>query len=335
MAVSVTAAPAVRENPLKPIYDACNAGDSKAKFAALPDFPRLIDLEPTNACTFRCLMCPTGNKSMSRKTGFMDMTIYRSIVEQLAPHGSAIRFIQWGEPLMHPHILEMVKLAHDAGLLTHLNTNGNDLDAEMAEALMAAGLDSLKFSFQGVDRKSYKEMRGIDFFDGLMEKARMFHALRGDRVLPFFHISTTITYETPEQVAKFKEDVAPYVDLVSIGRTVLDTVDIGKVRLRPAELAMLKWLKEQESVIKVHPECPEVFDKLSVNWDGTITACCGDADNKMLLGSVADTAIVDLWNCEKMNYYRGMLADMRHDELELCSKCYDYQAVQKPGVQNL
>ena len=44
---------APRNNPFQPIYDICNAGDSKAKFAALPPFPRLIDVEMTNTCNFR------------------------------------------------------------------------------------------------------------------------------------------------------------------------------------------------------------------------------------------------------------------------------------------
>jgi radical SAM protein with 4Fe4S-binding SPASM domain len=322
-------------NPFQHLYDQCNAGDSKQKYAELPNFPRLIDIEPTNSCNFRCLMCPTGNLSLQRKSGFMDMDVYRNIVQQLAPYQTALRFIQWGEPLLHPNIIEMVQLAHEQDLLTHLNTNGSKLDIPMMEELIDAGLDSLKFSFQGVDRQSYKEMRGTDFFEGLMETVERFFIHRGDRTRPFLHVSTSITYEDEETVEKFKDRIEKYVDKVSVGRTVLEFVDLDTVRLRPHELELLEELKEKESVVKVHPECPEVYDKLSINWDGTITACCSDADNLMLLGDVQNTKLIDIWNSEKLNYYRTMLSEMRHDELPVCKSCYDYQSLADPNAQNL
>jgi len=320
-------------NPFQPLYDLCNAGDSKQKYADLPEFPRLIDIEPTNSCNFRCLMCPTGNLSLKRKAGFMDMDIYKKIVKQLTPYKTALRFIQWGEPLLHPKIIDMIELARDNNLLTHLNTNGSKLNIPMMENLIDAGLDSLKFSFQGVDRKSYEEMRGTDFFEGLMETVESFYKHRGNRVRPYLHVSTTITYEDQETVKGFKARIENYVDKVTVGKTVLEFVDTNAVRLRPHELELLKELKEKESVTKTHPECPEVYDKLSINWDGTVTACCSDADNQMLLGDVQNDTLLKIWNCEKMNHYRSMLSEMRHDELPVCKSCYDYHSLSESNSQ--
>ncbi|MEL0114280.1 MAG: radical SAM protein, partial [Rickettsiales bacterium] len=154
-------------NPFQPIYDECNAGNSQQKYESLPAFPRLIDLEVTNTCNFRCLMCPTGNYSQHRKAGFMAEETYYKLVEECRPHGTALRYIGWGEPLTHPHIVDFIRAASDANLLTHLNTNGSKMTEEMARALIDAGLKSIKFSFQGVDTKSYAEMRNIDYFDEL------------------------------------------------------------------------------------------------------------------------------------------------------------------------
>ena len=96
---------------------------------------------------------------------------------------------------------------------------------------------------------------------------------------------------------------------------------------------MLKMLKEKESVVKWHPECPEVFDKMSINWNGEVTACCMDSDNLMLIGDVKTDAIKTIWNCDKLNEYRTILADMRHEDLPLCTNCYDTHSLQNPGLQ--
>jgi len=324
-----------RESPFKEIYALCNAGNSAAKLNALPDFPRYMDIELTNTCNFRCLMCPTGTHSMQRASGFMEPEVFYKILDEIRPYKTPLRFIRYGEPTLHKHLVEFIRAATGAGCMTHINTNGSKLDRDAIKALIDAGLSSLKFSFQGVDEKSFLEMRNTDFFSDLVGVIRMTHEVRGDRAFPYLHVSTTITYETPEQVNAFHALLKGITDKVSVGRTVLDHLDIESVRLRPKEMEMLKRLMEEESVIKKHPECPEVFDKLSVNFDGTVTACCGDSDNMMLVGDVTKNTIGEIWVSDKMKLYREMLADMRHDELPLCRTCYDYQGLQTPGLQKV
>lgn len=320
-------------NPLQPIYDICNAGNSRQKLDNLPAFPRLIDVEMTNTCNFRCLMCPTGNFSQKRKKGFMTGETFAKVLDEAARHGAPLRFIRWGEPLTHPDIVAFLQACRDRGVLTHLNTNGSKMTDDMMEALLAVPLDSIKFSFQGVDRKSYAEMRNIDFFDELAATIRRLHERRGGQAKPFIQVSTTITYETPDLVRRFKQDMAPYCDSLNVGRTVLEYVDLNAVRLRPHEMEELRRLKDLESVVKVHPECPEVFDKISVNWDGKVTACCMDSDDMMVVGDLASQTLEEIWRSDLMTHYRTVLADMRHDELPLCKSCYDTHGLHVPGLQ--
>lgn len=323
----------MRKNPFSPLYDACNAGDSKQKHANLPDFPRIIDVEMTNLCNFRCLMCPTGNFSQKRDKGFLSEEVFERILDSIDGHNVGLRFIRWGEPLMHPQLIPFLTAAKAKGALLHLNTNGSHLTEELARALLDVPIDSIKFSFQGVDRKSYAEMRNIDFFDGLIEKIELLHRLRGNSPAPFIQVSTTITYETPAQVEEFHQRFSPLADVVNVGHTSFDWLDLNAVRLRPHEVEMLQKLKEVESVERVHPECPEVFDKLSINWNGKVTACCMDSDDLMVIGDLNESSLGEIWRCDKMEHYRRMLADMRHDELPLCASCWDTHSLSKPGTK--
>ena len=325
-----------RTNPFKSIYKVCNQGNSAWKFENLPDFPTYLDLELTNTCNFRCLMCPTGNLSQKRNTGFMEDSVYYRILDEIKGHKTPIRFIRWGEPTSHPKLVEFVRAAKEIGVLCHLNTNGSLLDEQKIDELLRIPLDSIKFSFQGVDRKSYHEMRNIDFFDELMSTIKLFHKKRGKYEFPFIHVSTTVTYETLEQVEKFREKSSEFSDLVTVGRTVLEgRIHMDEVRLGKEEKEVLKNLISQESLIRKHPECPEVFNKLSINWDGTLTACCTDYDNKMFLGDIRKNSIKKIWRSKKLHEYRTILAEMRHEELDLCKDCFDHMSIQTPGLQGV
>lgn len=76
------------------------------------------------------------------------------------------------------------------------------------------------------------------------------------------------------------------VELLTIGRTKLEHIDEEITSLTKIEKEELAHQKAEQSLVKVHPRrCPEVFSKLSVNWDGTATACCSDSDGLMILGN--------------------------------------------------
>lgn len=312
-----------RSNPFVPLYAFCNSGNSKQKLVNPASFPHIIDIELTNLCNFRCLMCPTGNHSQKRPQGLMPEEVFYKILDEIRGRQLGLRFIRWGEPLMHPKVIEFLSAAKADGHLVHLNTNGSYLNEEMADRLLDMPIDSLKFSVQGVDRESYREMRNVDFFDSLLTTAKMLHDRRGARLLPFIQISTTVTYESKERQKAFLEQVKHVCDATNIGATNFDWLDMNAVRLKPAEVELLRKLAQQDSLNRVHPQCPEVFDKLSVNWNGQVTACCMDSNDLMLIGDVTRQSLLDIWRSDRLNEFRRLLADMRHDELDLCQHCWD------------
>ncbi len=309
-------------NPLQPFYDQCNTGTNRQKYDNLPDFPRILDIELTSSCNFRCLMCPTGNLSLKRKPVFMDFQVLCDILRQ-CPEETAVRFIGWGEPTLHPDLVNAIRVAHRMSILVHVNTNGSKITKAYAKRLVSAGLASIKFSFQGTDRATYMEMRNTDFFEGMIEAIK---AVRYERigVFPFISASTTTTYETEEEIGEFRALLGPLVDQLTIGKTIFDYMDMSAVRLKPGDKALLQKLKALESVEKRHPNpCPEVFDKLSIHADGSVVVCCNDYNGTVDLGNAGEVAIKDMWRHPKIEEYRRKLAENDYSS-SLCKDCYDY-----------
>ena len=167
-------------------------------------------------------------------------------------------------------------------------------------------------------------MRNTDFFDNLLEKIELLYRKRGDHEAPYIHVATTITYETKEQIDSFVDRAKQFSDEVSVGRTIMDYTACDKAKLSEEEKKTLAWLKTHETVTRKYQECPEVYDKLSIDWDGTVSACCSDYDQLMSVGHLDHSSLKEIWtNSEELNRYRELLADMRHGELELCRTCFD------------
>ena len=267
------------ENPFLVIYKSCG-------FKDVPKFPRIIDVELTNCCNLKCKMCK--GVDTKRPKGYMSEKTFHKILKEISPHGTAVRFIRWGEPTLHKRLYDWINACREHHLLTHLNTNGVLLDVD---EVLDSGLESIKFSFQGTDAQEFKTWRGWDGFEILRTKIERLHSFNPR---PFIQVGTTTTGGNHLHfVEKFK-DIA---DLVSVGQT------------------------RDYTQRTTFPDCPEVWDNLSINWDGTVTACCSDSENLMKVGDIKETPLSFIWKSSKLQSYRNLLRNNGHDKLPLCKSC--------------
>ena len=130
----------------------------KRKRTRLPYLPTRLWVEPTSVCNLRCVMCPNKDLSKDQK-GFMDFALFRKIVDEVKDFAFDVHLLHRGESLLHPEFFEMVRYAHDAGLVTRFHTNGTLLDEDKARRLIASGLDQFAFSVDGFDAETYEKTR--------------------------------------------------------------------------------------------------------------------------------------------------------------------------------
>lgn len=264
----------------------------------LPNFPFVVDVELTNKCNFQCKMCPTGLGIVNRRKRKMHNLIYTHIIREVGYRERVgIRFVRWGEPLLHPRVAEYIALAKSRYIRTHLNTNGSLLTEGKCRLLIDSGLDSIKFSFQGGNAMSYALWRtGGDFWDTI-DKVKMMYRMRKSKNRPYIIVGTTIAED--ENADEFVDIIKPYCDKVIVGKTQ-DLVN--DVRQTPITY------------------CPEMF-KISVNCNGDVTFCCADYDGEMVLGNILKNTIYDLYHGDKAQNIRRKLLEGKLKELNVCRHC--------------
>jgi len=291
-------------------------------------------VEVTSTCNFRCLMCPTGNLSLERRAEFMNESTWVKIIDSAVEGGiKGIRFIGWGEPTLHPKLLSYIRECHSHGILTHLNTNGSQITPGYSTQLILAGLSSIKFSFQGIDRGGFRKMRNTDFFDGQIAAIKTMVCAREEIPYMYISVSTTTTRETPAEIKRFVHKMEKMgVDKVSAGNTIFDFLDIDKSKLSDNEKQRLRIAAEGEAPgHKNHPDpCPEVFDKLSIHADGSGAICCNDVNGLVDIGNINTDGLDQIFAHPRMQEYRMRLAQKNYDA-PLCETCFDYQNT--TGVQ--
>ncbi len=314
----------MRKNRLKEIYKTIDTGTAKEKIANLPTFPKIIEFEITNHCNFNCIMCPTGIGTARRERGYMSDAIFHAVIDEIAGHNVALKFVGQGESLLHPKAIDYIAEANALGIITHLTTNGSLLTEEMMQKLVVGQiLDSIKFSFQGIDAEGYEILRQKDGFNDLMKKIKQLFELRGEMEKPYITIGTSITNEKKEAIDSFIENAKKVCDKVEIGMTNLETSELSLVKSEKNREKLIELRGRQVVNKKRYVCCPQVYDTITVRWNGDITACCGDIHGLMNLGNIATSSIADCWNGEKELAYRKVLAEGHYSDIEACKNCYD------------
>lgn len=118
-----------------------------------------VYIEPTNQCNLDCLTCM--RNVWDEPLGMMSEAVFERVlegVEQFSPPPTVF-FGGFGEPLVHPKIVDMVRQAKELGSRVELITNGILLSEATARGLIEAGLDVLWVSLDGATPESYADVR--------------------------------------------------------------------------------------------------------------------------------------------------------------------------------
>ena len=137
-----------------------------AYLAHRPDWVRYpvhlkIDVAPS--CQLRCPVCPHGGTPLARPASparLMTLATFRKIVDDTHAHTLALSLYNLGEPLLNPHLPEMIRYASDRGLNTYITTNLSlPLKPERVDLLVQSGLRLLIVAIDGITPETFGRER--------------------------------------------------------------------------------------------------------------------------------------------------------------------------------
>jgi MoaA/NifB/PqqE/SkfB family radical SAM enzyme len=138
--------------------------------------PVCLYLETTNRCNLLCTTCPRTYEELEPPAD-MSWELFTTIVDQL-PHLARAVLHGVGEPMLVKNLPRMVRYLKDRGTYVLFNTNGTVLNERNGRALIGAGLDELRVSFDAANAESYKAIRGKNFFNRILKNVRAFRELQ-------------------------------------------------------------------------------------------------------------------------------------------------------------
>ncbi len=126
--------------------------------------PLYVNIDATHRCNLHCPYCRWHSPLLAEP--FLDKTIkrdlapdlFRRLCADLSGKGTqTLQFVGAGEPLLHPHIYDLITTAKSFGLGVLLYSNGLRLNASTVRSLIDARLDLLRVSLGDASAERFEQ----------------------------------------------------------------------------------------------------------------------------------------------------------------------------------
>jgi organic radical activating enzyme len=258
-----------------------------------------LNVELTSRCNVVCSYCDV-NHELGRPARDLELSVLERLLDE-TPGLTTLLPFQWGEPLLHPGLVDAVAMGSARGLSVYLTTNGTLLDGQRFAAFSRAGLTRLTVSLDG-DAASHQRRRGYAQ-EPILERLAEARAVRDRLRLPTaLDVSMVVDDQVTDQLEAFSARLAPLCD---------------RVQLLP---------KMVEGVRRT--ACREPSRGLAVVLsDGRLTTCCADVRGDLALGHVDEGPLAQQYAGAKWTELRA-----RHRRKAFDGPCASCDECAVPGV---
>lgn len=136
------------------------------KDEVMPGQPTHLSIFVTSRCNFRCDMCPTLSRKIPKdyvhrhhEAPDMSLDLLRLVLARY-PNAIRVMLIGVGEPLLNPHLFDLVAECVKRRMVVDTVSNGFALDAHIAE-ILHSGLDRLVVSVNGHTAQEFHRVTGM------------------------------------------------------------------------------------------------------------------------------------------------------------------------------
>ena len=285
--------------------------------------PFVLFVDPSSACNFECVFCPTAYRELIKGTGrfvgAMKLDLFKKIIDDLAEFDRPIRVLRMykdGEPFLNKKLPDMVAYAKQSGRVQYIDTttNGSLISPFYLGPVLMAGIDRINISVDGMDNAAYAKFTGAKFdFDSFVENVKWLYANRGNCEV----VIKTLHELIPEQATKFYDTFGNYCDRIFVENFAPCWPDFDIEGLTGAKITWGLYGNEVQEV----DVCAYIFYSMAINADGLVSSCFQDWQRKLLIGDARTQSVKSIWNSDAMNKLRLEHLEKKRRQLPVCGNC--------------
>ena len=234
----------------------------------------------------------------------MEYGLYTRVIDEGLDKGlCSIKLSYRGEPLLHPRLPDMIAYARKKGILdVYFNTNGMLLTEAKSRALIDAGLNRISISVEGTDAVAFEQARIGARFNRIKCNAEALLALRESMGVCFPKVRIQTVALPGINLEEYASYWSSYCDETA-------AIDYKEAQERDETLVAPGWA------------CPQLWQRMTIEWDGSIMPCNNDDYRHLSPGNISDMSVFKSWQAPVVQNAREIHMRGHSHELVSCNGC--------------
>lgn len=251
-----------------------------------------IYVEITNKCNLNCSFC----SKLKRQLKTMSKDEFKHVISEIKPYTDYIYLHLKGEPLIHPDLEDILKIAKENNIIVNITTNGTKLSDTLDIIKNCGCLRQVNISLQAMEQVKDK--------DSYLKN-----------VMKLIQISKEKNFFVSLRIWVNNVDVNNYIkeffgnNLIEEYKNVFWSYD-----------EEFKWPTLDDEVVSKYGTCLGTRTHVGVLVNGDVVPCCLDGNGCIVLGNIFKEKFEDILKSSRFTKMRdGLLKNILKEEL--CQKC--------------
>lgn len=272
-----------------------------------------INVEVSGYCNYSCVSCPNADGRLIRGKGFMNTGLFNKILDESKNSLEKIYFWNYGEPLLHPRIQDLLGRVGELHPKTIMSTNGSKL-VSFKDLSFLLNLDEIIVSINGVTPEVYSYHHRGGNLKTVLKGVRKLSEYTGGDEGTDFTLQMVINKKNVSQIEKFLGLAESY----RADRAVLKTFNVMDGKRTTYEEFVPDQKEYSRERNESRPSRLPCLESTVINWNGSINPCCWDYEGRHVLGDISSQGLHEAWDSEEYKLFREYIRD---NELDICSDC--------------
>jgi MoaA/NifB/PqqE/SkfB family radical SAM enzyme len=325
------------------------------RFPKLACYPYKIEIEITNKCNKRCIICE--HTYWQEPPLDLSFEQFKYIIDQF-PHLKWINMTGEGSGFLNKDFLKMIEYARSRDISVNFADEFDFLDENIAKKLVELGVNSIWVSMDGATKETYEKIKVGCNFDRAIKNIKNLIRIKKElkSPLPTIYFRFVITTLNFQEMPKMVELVHSFGDLGEgsklefIGLLKFKEVEQFYLPTIPKEIKEATKRKAKElnlSVAFTHSELNKLRDVSEcaawhepyIMMGGYVLPCCAvfmsnrrEFLRQHCFGNIFKKPFKEIWYSERYKKFRKMVPKKNSPVPLLCAGCRAFNTSKREKI---
>ena len=278
-----------------------------------------VYIEITNICNLQCSFCP----EVEREKKIMPLSLFQSVLKEVAPLTEQVCLHLMGEPLAHPHFLEVLTICEKENVKINLTTNGILLKRYQEKLAASTAIHQINFSLHSF-KDNFQDKDITPYLLDILNFSKFAFSTHPELYINYrlWNIENQNTHIFSNQ---------EIIDFIGkfYGVAIKSEIDVASIKSKRIWNRIYLhfdskfiWPSLLQPKISEAGFCHGLSSHIGVLSDGSVVPCCLDKEACLLLGKIPDLPLNKILEGDRAKNIKEGLRQKKLVE-GLCQRC-DY-----------